>query len=278
MNLRSASRDSSAVPFLALAMTLAALIFTTARPGRGDEPNPLYMAVPITTGSDTRFRADGFAKALREVMVKLTGEPRLFNDARIKLMSVHAENLVASFSYVDKMVAYFHHDDQGTYDRPHDLTVHFDTGKVDATLAEMGENKWTDDRPVVVPLIAVRGPANAYLLTSGIPQGAAMRGSLTRAGIIFGLKVRIPRSLDLAGWGLALDRAMPAIASTSTEARVYGTLEFKDTAPIGWTTVWRMRWDGSDYAWGVKGVSFDAAFDSLVGGVARVASGHGAPD
>ena len=47
----------------------------------------------------------------------------------------------------------------------------------------------------------------------------------------------------------------------------------------------RAGWDrggcarrGTDYAWGISGVNYDEAFRSLMRGVARVASGHGAPD
>jgi len=286
----SCSPDPSGKPFqlrgksqlrraISVAGLLALGVGSAVSTARAQEVSPaLYMAVPITTGSDTRFRAGGFAKAFREVMVKLTGEPRLDDDIRIKLMAVHAANLVASFGYVDKMVAFFHHDDQGTYDRPFDLTVHFDPGKIDATIAELGESKWTDVRPTVVPVIVVRGTAKSYLLTRTISDGVAMRGSFARAGIKFGMPVRIPRALELTDWGVAQDRPLPAVVSSQTEARVYGTMEFKSNAPIGWTVNWRMHWDGTDYSWKVEGVSYDAAFDSMVAGVARVASGHGAPD
>jgi hypothetical protein len=39
-----------------------------------------------------------------------------------------------------------------------------------------------------------------------------------------------------------------------------------------------MRWRGLDYAWRISGVNFDEAFRDIMRGVARVASGHGAPD
>ena len=55
------------------------------------------------------------------------------------------------------------------------------------------------------------------------------------------------------------------------------TLEFKETLP-GWAGEWRMRWRGLDYAWRISGVNFDEAFRDIMRGVARVASGHGAPD
>jgi hypothetical protein len=59
--------------------------------------------------------------------------------------------------------------------------------------------------------------------------------------------------------------------------RVYGTLEFRDTAPIGWTGAWRTRWQNTDYAGSISAVNFDTAFNTIVAGVIRVASRHGAP-
>ena len=155
--------------------------------------------------------------------------------------------------------------------------MHFDTGKIDATLAEIAEYRW-DDRPMVVPIIDVIGPSKSFVLTGAEPAGFAMRGSFRRAGIKFGVKVRVPAAMELADWGVSEGRPVPQVPSTAAEARVEGTLTFSSADPIGWSASWRMRWDGADYVWGVRGVSYDAAFDSLVAGVVRVSSGHGAPD
>ena len=65
--------------------------------------------------------------------------------------------------------------------------------------------------------------------------------------------------------------------TAADDALVSGTLEFQESLP-GWVGSWRMRWRGVDYAWGVKGVNYDAAFRDIVRGVLRVASGHGAPN
>jgi hypothetical protein len=39
-----------------------------------------------------------------------------------------------------------------------------------------------------------------------------------------------------------------------------------------------MRWQGADYAWGISGVNYDAAFRNIIRGVVLVASGVGSPD
>ena len=52
---------------------------------------------------------------------------------------------------------FHHHDDQGTFDRPHDLTVQFDPPKIDSLLLELGEKPWTVKRPTLIPDIEVKG-------------------------------------------------------------------------------------------------------------------------
>ena len=103
----------------------------------------------IVTGYDMRSRPSGFARALREVLVKLSGEPRLDLDPRVRELSIHADHLVTTFDYVDQMAGIKVHDDQGTYDRPYNLTVVFDPGKIDAALADLGEHPWLGERPVI---------------------------------------------------------------------------------------------------------------------------------
>ena len=83
----------------------------------------MYQADAIVTGTDMRQRPWGFAQTLREVLVKSSGDPRLKDDPRTVQFAVHADRFVACFDYVDMMAAVPLHDDQGTSDRPHKLTV-----------------------------------------------------------------------------------------------------------------------------------------------------------
>ena len=65
--------------------------------------------------------------------------------------------------------------------------------------------------------------------------------------------------------------------SRGGEAVVTGTLDWSEELP-GWIGKWHMRWQGADYAWGISGVNYDAAFRNIVRGVVLVASGAGTPD
>jgi hypothetical protein len=84
----------------------------------------MYRADAIVTGTDMRQRPWGFAQTLREVLVKSSGDPRLKDDPRTAQLAQHADRFVACFDYVDMMAAVPLHDDQGTSDRPHKLSVY----------------------------------------------------------------------------------------------------------------------------------------------------------
>jgi uncharacterized protein len=240
----------------------------------------MYRASAIVTGTDMRQRPWGFAQTLREVLVKASGDPRLRRDRRVAELAAHADRLVSCFAYVDMMATVPLHDDQGTYDRPYKLTVYFDPARIDAVLAQLGERPWRGARPVVVPVLLVVGPKlPPYVLSAENPAGAEQRGSFATAASRFGMKFRIPSEAELSAWGVTIDHfpATSPAGKTPDEAVVIGRLEWSRTLP-GWVGAWRARWHGADYAWGISGVNYDAAFRDIVRGVEQLASGHGTPD
>lgn len=263
---------------LFLVMVSVASVAAAARSGRAQDMSNLYQATAVVTGSDRRNRPTGFARCLREVLVKVSGEPRLSHDPRVDRLAAEADLFVASFDYVDQLAAYHHHDDQGTYDRPFNLTVHFAPALIDKVLADLGERPWRGQRPAIVPVLTVRGYTAAYLLSAESPGGADQRGAFADVARDFGMHVRFPTDADFAAWGVTMGQfPSPQAAPSPDQALVAGTLAFQRAVP-GWAGSWRMRYHGVDYAWGIQGVNFDEAFRDLVGGVVRVASGHDAPD
>ncbi len=246
---------------------------------RAQGTSELYQATVIVTGYDMRSRPSGFAQALRWVLVNVSGEPRLRADPRVSALAAHADTLVAFFHYVDQMAGIKYHDEQGTYDRPYNLTVKFVPARIDKALADLGEKPWRGKRPVVVPVLTVRGFTGAsYRLSAESPAGAEQRSAFADVARDFYMKVRFPTETDFAAWGISTGRFPSLPTTTATdEALVAGTLEFQTSLP-GWVGSWRLRWRGVDYAWGIKGVNYDEAFRDIVRGVLRVASGHAAPE
>jgi uncharacterized protein len=262
---------------LLLAVSLAAPFLAVPLPAGAEPTGDLYKATVIVTGTDMRSRPKGFAQSLREVLVKVSGEPRLERNPRVAELASRADRLVTEFDYVDQMAGIKVHDDQGTYDRSYNLTVDFDRAKIDATLAELGEHPWLGERPVIVPVLAVERVTKSYLLSAENPTGADQAGSLATVAREMGMTVHVPTEAELAGWGVTMGKfPSPKLASSQTQAVVAGTLAFKEELP-GWVGSWRLSWHGADYAWSISGVNFDQAFRDLVRGVARVVSGHDGP-
>jgi uncharacterized protein len=249
----------------------------SSAPARADTTSDLYRSTVIVTGFDMRNRPAGFARALHEVLVKLSGEPRLDKDPRVDELAKHADKLVANFDYVDQMAGIPIHDEQGTYDRPYYLTVIFDRAKIDQTLTDLGEKPWLGTRPLIVPVVDVDRVTKSYLLSSENPSGADMAGAFADVAADYDIHVKIPSEAELKAWGVSLG-AFPAPTETSTPERaiVAGTLVFKEDLP-GWVGDWRFKWHDAEYKWEISGVNFDAAFRNAIRGVLRVVSGHDGP-
>ena len=260
-----------------MALLLAPVSITTP-PSSAQLTSEFYQATVIVTGTDIRSRPLGFGHALRAVFVNVSGEPRLHDDPRVSALAAYADAFVASFSYVDRMAGRPVHDEQGTRDRPYNLTVAFVPARIDKALADLGQQPWGGARPVVVPVLAVRIGTASYLLSAENPAGAEQRAAFVDVVRAFDMTVRFPTEAEFAAWGISPDRFhSPNATAAAGDALVTGTLEFKESVP-GWVGTWRWRWRGADYAWGIQGVSFDEAFRDIARGVLRVASGHGPPD
>jgi hypothetical protein len=250
----------------------------SAQPCRS-KGDPMYRAAAIVTGTDMRQRPWGFAKTLREVLVKASGDPRLVDDPRIAPLAARAHRFVACYDYVDLMADVPVHDDQGTYDRPYRLTVEFDPAKINALLARFGDRPWRGARPVILPVLLVRGPMPPpYVLSAEIPRGAAQRGSFANAARQFGMASRMPASAELKLWGISAGHfpTAPVPIGSNGDFVVIGVLEWRASLP-GWVGTWHTRWRGADYAWQISGVNYDAAFRDIVRGAMLIAAGHGAP-
>ena len=262
--------------WIIFAVVIAVIFARASSAGAQDAPD-LYQSTAIVTGTDMRSRPTGFARCLRDVLVKVSGEPRLIKDARVVELGRHADAFVIAFNYVDVMAGIPIHDDQGTYDRPHYLTVKFDSAMIDHTLADLGEKPWRGERPVVVPMLSMRRYGPPFLLSAELSTAADERGSFAERAAEFGLSARIPSEAELTAWGASAGKIpSPPPSPRPNEVVVAGTLEFKESVP-GWEGSWRMRQNGRDYVWDISGANYDEAFRDIIRGVLRVASGHDGP-
>src|SRR5260370_4348454 len=195
---------------LTLAIFLAAVI---ALGGAASAADDLYQAQAIVTGEGEAERARGFALCLDAVMVKVSGDPRLAGDPAVAALQAEAAGFVVSFDYRDRMKGIPVHDEQGTRDRPFDLTVAFDPPKIDAALRSLGRAPWPEPRPRLAVLLDVRDATAAYVLAEDGEPGLGQRQALAAAAAKRGISVRLPRTALLAAGRLTYGGLAAAPAS-----------------------------------------------------------------
>jgi hypothetical protein len=228
------------------------------------DDDALCEGTAIVTGTRQETRAEGLAHALRDVLVKRSGDPALLHDPRVDPLEAKAADMVEDYLYLDRMSGEPKHDEQGTRDRPYTLIARFAPAKIDAALAELGDRPWLARRPKLLVRIMITDSKRAsFPLTADGDNDERQRQALLAAASRFGMHV-------------VLEPMGKAAADTPPDTLVItGTLRWSDTDP-GWAGTWRI---GGDQAttWGIKGVSFDDAFRDLVWGAMAVASGHERP-
>jgi uncharacterized protein len=245
----------------------------------------LYQAQTILTGQGEEGRPEGLAACLRDVLVKVSGDPHLLDDPRVAVLAPQAATLVRSFRYRDRMEGLPVHDEQGTRDRPYDLIADFYPERIDTVLRSLGVEPWPAERPRLAVFLALRNVAASYVFADDARRDNGQRDSWLRTSYRTGIPVALPTQADLAAAGLDLDTVWKAEPSSLAAAAktlgadipLVGSMQFSD-ALHGWIADWRLAANGRTYKWQVRGVNFDEAFRSAMRGAAQILSGNGQPD
>ena len=87
-----------------------------------DPLSDLYQAKAIVTGTGETNRELGFRKCLDDVLLRVSGDQRLLSRREMPALRDRAGSFVAEFRYRDRLEGRPVRDEQGTHDRPHDLT------------------------------------------------------------------------------------------------------------------------------------------------------------
>jgi hypothetical protein len=263
-------------PILALALSAGAAAAATVE--------NLYQATTILTGQGEEGRPQGLAECLKNVLVKVSGDPRLRDDPRVDALGPQAPSLIESFRYRDRMEGLPVHDEQGTRDRPYDLTATFYPDRIDAVLRALGSEPWPADRPRLAVFLAVRNIAAQYVLADDARRDNGQRDSLLLQADRMGIPLAVPTQAELEAAGLDLEtieKAQPARLAEAAkklgaDLPLVGAMRFSDEVH-GWIAEWRLAANGRSHRWQVRGVNFDEAFRSAMRGAALILSGKGAP-
>lgn len=259
---------------------MAMLLVLAASPGTtsADGFDELYSARTIVTGQGEKNRETGFRDCLDRVLVRVSGDQRLTHRPEMKALRERAGTFVRSFSYRDRLAGRPIRDEQGTYDRPHDLTCRYDPGAIDELLTSLGSRPWRDARPSLAVFLDVQRGDSLYSVSPNDPRDAAMRESFALGAEPMAMQVSFVSSADGEPW--ALGPGAPELARAAKAAgadlALVGKLMWSD-AHLGWTGTWRLAAGKQEHLWTVRGVNFDEAFRVAVRGAAQILSGNGSP-
>jgi uncharacterized protein len=267
--------------FSGLVLACAATAFAQS----ASAPIELYQAKPVVTGTGETNRKIGFALAFEDVLVKVSGDPRLIGDPRVADFAKDAGAMVEEFRYRDRLEGIPIHDEQGSHDRPHDLTTIFTPAKIDAVLASLGSRPWTEPRPTITLFLGVRNGDRTFVLSSDGERGIDMRDSLASASVKVAIPTTLPDSAALSSAAITeetLSGVPTAILDKLAKGAggdyaLVGNLVWSDT-DLGWIAGWTLVAKGQTYKWQIRGVSFDDAFRNAIRGTAQILSGNGNPD
>ena len=244
----------------------------------------LYRAKVTVTGQGEANRIIGFAACLEDVLIKVSGAQKLSGDRRLAAYKSKAGDLVTAFSYRDQFSGKPIRDEQGTRDRPYDLTVEFEESRIDDILGALGLKPWLSHRPRLAVFVEMeQGPKN-YIVTADEARSDLQRDSLLAAADRRGMDIVLPSTAALAKsniTGAELRTApfaalAPFAAAQGGEVVLVGRLVWNDRE-LGWATQWQMDWRGRTHRWQIRGVTFDEAFRRGIGDAAQILSGNGDP-
>ena len=244
----------------------------------------LYRTKVTVTGQGEANRMTGFAASLEDVLIKASGAQKLSGDRRLAAYKSKAKDFVRAFSYRDQFFGKPIRDEQGTRDRPFDLTVEFEEGKIDDILGALGLKPWLSHRPSLAVFVEMeQGPRN-YIVTADGTQSDLQRDALLAAADKRGMDIVLPGTAALAKSNItgaelrtpSFPALAPIAAAQGGEVVLVGRLVWDDR-DLGWATQWQMDWRGQTHRWQIRGVTFDETFRRGIGGAAQILSGNGDP-
>jgi uncharacterized protein len=244
----------------------------------------IYQTRAIVTGEREETRLPVLGQCLKDVLKKVSGDPVIDRDPRVEAFASQAQTYIKSFSYRDRMEGIPIHDEQGTRDRPYDLTVDFHPEKIDELLQALGQKPWTARRPTIVVMLAVKYEARSYLLTGDADEGFDQRESFMAAAWLTGMPMTLPSTAAFNEAGMTAEKlptADPGELARIARASGGGVVLVGSIAwnkgMLGWKGDWQLYSVDGPHHWQIRNVNYDAAFRSAMRGAAQVLSGNGEP-
>ena len=234
----------------------------------------LYRSSLIVTGDREETRVPAIPQGFDLAAQKLTGNPDIAQNPLFTPLAIASRAMIWSYTYHDRMFGIPIHDEQGTRDRPFDLTFQFEPKRMNDAMTAMGEKPWLGARPKLAVVIEVTDMARSYLLAADGVHGSDLRASFEDASVRFAIPIVFAKETDLSAIAPeTLDETSQETLAglksrLGTDAILVGHLDWESGKP-GWHAVWRLPLAEQDLHWEIAGVNFDAAFRNAIGGAAK---------
>ena len=244
-----------------LAMLLVLAVPVMVGPAAARAETALYEAEIGWSGGEAEERAVAFRRALRQVLVKVTGLRRLAGAAELEPLVENAQGIVQQYQLRTVTVG----SGEAAVQEPR-LWARFDEAAVDRLVREAGLPAWGRTRPSVLAWVAVE--------QEGTPRMAGSEGTgdvveiLRRGAAWRGVPLLLPL-LDLED----LSRVGAADLRAGAEEQVRAASERYRPGGIliGWIehgVVWEARWSlllpGAAQRWKTEGDVLDLVVDEGV--------------
>ncbi|TJW44790.1 MAG: DUF2066 domain-containing protein, partial [Mesorhizobium sp.] len=165
----------------------------TVYPAIAATVDELYQSQTIVTGQGEVNRQTGFKACLDAVLVRVSGDQRLPKRPEMAALRDKAGSFVAEFRYHDRLEGIPVHDEQGTHDRPHDLTCLYQPAVIDPLLATLDSRPWLAERPRLAVFLVAEQGARHFALTADEQRGQAMRESFVNATQPLLMRITFPQ-------------------------------------------------------------------------------------
>ncbi len=236
----------------------------------------VYSATTFVTGERDETRLPGIERAFRQVLVKVSGTTQILQAKSLETYVSRSSEYVAGFYYRDRMEGIPHHDEQGSRDRPYDLTVEFYPDEIDQVVAVLGFHKWKVPRQRIVPLVRVEFQERSLSLANDATEGRDQREALLAAAERMGVPVVLPDRVQLdrlTKVGEAKSRPDDLAHQIGGDILLEGALVW-DAGSLHWTSHWMIMTKRGVVQWDMTSVTFDEAFRNSFGNAAEVLSGQ----
>ena len=267
-----------------IAIAFALAVINEAAVAHADDHSRLYQAQAIVTGTGAVNRELGFKDCLGRVLVRVSGDQRVTTENAFQAMLPRAGSFVATYSYHDRLEGIPIHDEQGTHDRPQDLTCIYMPDTINQLLSTLGRKPWLSARPKLAIFLVVRDARRGFVLSRDSDESPYMIDAFEAAARPFAMAIIVPNKAMLVSRGLTATalawtahQELDTLAKTiGGDVALAGSLVWGDK-DLGWVADWSMTENGKIHHWRIRGVSFDDAFRNAIAGAAQIASGNGEP-